>query len=45
MEFNTARLTLFIDPNKKEVFGRLCAPQDRKRAPSSELRTPRPPES
>jgi hypothetical protein len=29
MELQTARLTLLIDPLKKEAFGRLCAPQDR----------------
>lgn len=29
MEFKTARLTLLIDPNKKEAFERLCALQDR----------------
>ena len=29
MELKTARLTLLIDPNKKEAFERLCAQQDR----------------
>jgi len=29
MEIKTARLTLLIDPNKKEAFERLCASQDR----------------
>jgi hypothetical protein len=29
MELKTARLTLLIDPNKKEAFERLCATQDR----------------
>lgn len=29
MELKTARLTLLIDPNKKAVFERLCAAQDR----------------
>ena len=29
MEFKTARLTLLIDPNKKEAFEQLCALQDR----------------
>jgi hypothetical protein len=29
MEIKTARLTLLIDPNKKAVFERLCARQDR----------------
>jgi Ribbon-helix-helix protein len=29
MDFKTARLTLLIDPNKKEAFERLCALQDR----------------
>ncbi|WP_372528050.1 CopG family transcriptional regulator [Piscinibacter sp.] len=29
MELKTARLTLLIDPNKKEAFERLCARQDR----------------
>lgn len=29
MELKTARLTLLIDPNKKAVFERLCATQDR----------------
>ncbi|CAN7767089.1 CopG family transcriptional regulator [Variovorax sp. LjRoot290] len=29
MELKTARLTLLIDPHKKEAFERLCAPQDR----------------
>jgi hypothetical protein len=29
MEIKTARLTLLIDPNKKEAFERLCAQQDR----------------
>jgi hypothetical protein len=28
MELKTARLTLLIDPNKKEAFERLCAQQD-----------------
>jgi len=28
MEHKTARLTLLIDPNKKEAFERLCARQD-----------------
>ena len=28
MEVKTARLTLLIDPNKKEAFERLCAQQD-----------------
>ena len=29
MELKTARLTLLIDPAKKEAFERLCARQDR----------------
>jgi hypothetical protein len=29
MEVKTARLTLLIDPNKKDAFERLCARQDR----------------
>ena len=29
MELKTARLTLLIDPNKKEAFELLCARQDR----------------
>ncbi len=28
MEKKTARLTLLIDPNKKEAFEKLCAQQD-----------------
>jgi hypothetical protein len=28
MELKTARLTLLIDPNKKEAFDRLCLSQD-----------------
>lgn len=28
MEIKTARLTLLIDPNKKQAFERLCAQQD-----------------
>lgn len=28
MELKTARLTLLIDPNKKDAFERLCAQQD-----------------
>jgi hypothetical protein len=28
MEFRTSRLTLLIDPNKKNAFERLCALQD-----------------
>lgn len=28
MEKKTARLTLLIDPNKKEAFEKLCASQD-----------------
>jgi hypothetical protein len=28
MELKTARLTLLIDPNKKDAFERLCAKQD-----------------
>jgi hypothetical protein len=29
MELKTARLTLLIDPNKKQAFERLCESQDR----------------
>lgn len=29
METKTARLTLLIDPRKKQVFEKLCAAQDR----------------
>ncbi|MBB3190396.1 CopG family transcriptional regulator [Halomonas cerina] len=29
MEKKTARLTLLIDPHKKQAFERLCAAQDR----------------